>query len=327
MKTLFQIIPILAFAATITFSSCNKEEPIAVIGPNPEDFQQLREAALQARTQTTTFQAEDGLNFLSESGAELNIAPGCLTDGTQAATGTVELAFVELYGRGNMLVTNKPTMGITESGALAPLVSGGEFFVEVAQDGEVLTPGCPMMLRVPSSLTGGGDPAMTLWEGQIDADGNIAWEEEKEDADGQGDRVFVEGEGDQAQYYVSFGDFGWTNVDRFINDPRPKTTLQVAVPDGYDADNSAVYLSYDGEPNTLAKLDTYDSATGYFSEHYGQIPVGLEMHVIFVTEEAGVFRYAIKGVTVAEDDTYSFSIEETTTGTEQNLVDAIDALP
>ncbi len=326
MKTLFQIIPILAFAATITFSSCEKDEP-AAIGPNPEDFRQLWDQALQARTQTATFQAEDGLNFLSESGAELNIAPGCLTDGTQAATGTVELAFVELYSRGNMLATNKPTMGITETGALAPLVSGGEFFIEVTQNGQALTPGCPMMLRVPSSLTGGGDPAMTLWEGNIDADGNLTWEEEKENPDGQEDRVFTEGEGQQAQYYVSFGDFGWTNVDRFFNDPRPKTTLQVAVPDGYDADNSAVYLSYDGEPNTLAKLDTYDSATGYFSEHYGQIPVGLKMHIIFVTEDAGQFRYGIKGVTVAENDTYSFTIGETTTGTEQDLVDAIDVLP
>jgi len=317
---------LLVLFAVSLFMGCEKEEPSNPL-PQPANFKALQEEALAERTQTAQFEAEEGLSFTSAKGTMLQIPPNSLFQNGDTASGTVALEFVELYERKDMLVTNSATMGIAPDGSRAALVSGGEFYVNVTKDGEALDINNQMQMFVPANLTGGGDPAMTLWQGVVDADGTMAWEEEKDDT-GQGeDRVVVEGEGDNATYYVSFGEFGWTNVDRFYSDPRPKTTLKVEVPDGYDAGNASVYLSYDGEPNTLARLDTYDSGTGLFSEHYGQIPVGLEMHVIFVTEEAGQWRYAIKGVTVAADDIYSFTLSETLTGTEQDLVDAIDALP
>jgi hypothetical protein len=66
----------------------------------------------------------------------------------------------------------------------------------------------------------------------------------------------------------------------------------VGAPEGYDNTNSAIYLSYDGEgTNALAKLDTFTA--GLFSEHYGQ-PLGLACHIIFVTEENGQWKYAIR---------------------------------
>ena len=77
--------------------------------------------------------------------------------------------------------------------------------------------------------------------------------------------------------------------------------------------------------NALAKLDTY-TATGLFSEHYGQIPVGLACHIIFATEENGQWRYAIKGVTIAANQTYTFTLAETTVGSEAQLVAAINAI-
>ncbi|WP_138431474.1 hypothetical protein [Fodinibius saliphilus] len=46
------------------------------------------------------------------------------------------------------------------------------------------------------------------------------------------------------------------------------------------------------------------------------------MHVIFVSEEDGQWCYAIKSVT-EEDDIYTFTIEETQFGLEQDLIDAI----
>lgn len=126
---------------------------------------------------------------------------------------------------------------------------------------------------------------------------------------------------------MSFGSFGWTNVDKFYSDPRPRTTILAAVPTGYDNTNCAIYLSYDGEgQNALAKLDTYNSTTLQFSEHYGQIPIGLACHVIFATEDNGNWRYAIKAVTVAAGDVYTFTLAETTVGTEAQLVAAINAI-
>jgi len=46
----------------------------------------------------------------------------------------------------------------------------------------------------------------------------------------------------------------------------------------------------------------------------------------FATEEGGQWRYAIKGVTVAAGDDYTFTLAETTVGTEAQLVAAINAI-
>ena len=181
-----------------------------------------------------------------------------------------------------------------------------------------------MNLLVPASLTGGLETGMLLWTGNLEDPENLVWRNAADAAGANGGKGGVQGEGNN--YYVSFGNFGWTNVDKFYSDPRPKTTILADAPEGYDNTNSAIYLSYDGEgQNALAKLDTY-TAAGLFSEHYGQIPIGLACHIIFATEDNGQWRYAIKAVTVAANDVYTFTLAETTVGTEAQLIAAINAI-
>ncbi|MCX2680337.1 hypothetical protein OOZ15_10330 [Galbibacter sp. EGI 63066] len=297
--------------------------------PTAEAFTQIKEQALENQRQHFQFSAEDGTgSFTSNSGVEININASCLEKAGDAVTGDIDVEFVELFEKGNMLSTNKPTMGRLPSGDKAMLVSGGEFYINATQDGEQIDLICPLQLIVPADLTGGEDQDMTLWTGTIDEDDNLTWDEEEEDgvhdgAAGQGGDVFVEG----PTYYAFVGEFGWTNVDRFYNDPRPKTTLKVSVPEGYNKTNSTVYLSYDGEPNALANLDTFLSDEGVFSEHYGQIPIGLEVHVIFATEDEGDWRYAIKSATIVENGVISIVYSDTAIATEQQLIDLINDLP
>ncbi|MCY1239177.1 hypothetical protein D9M72_519560 [compost metagenome] len=220
-----------------------------------------------------------------------------------------------------MLVTNKPTMGRMPNGDISLLISGGEFYINATKNGQQLAISCPMQVIIPANLTGGADTGMSLWDGTIDEDGNLEWDEQDR-ANGE-NGIFVEG----PNYYAYFSSFGWTNVDRFYSDPRPKTTILAEAPTGYNFENSAIYLHYDGEGSSLAKLDTFNPTTNQFSEHYGQIPVGLECHVIFVTEDNGQWRYAIKSVTIAANDVYVFTLAETTVGTEAQLIAAINALP
>ena len=86
-------------------------------------------------------------------------------------------------------------------------------------------------------------------------------------------------------------------------------------------------MPYNGEETGLAQLDTYDPISKLFSEHYGQIPIGLECHLIFVTEENGKWRYAIKPITIAEDGSSVFSLSETSVVTETQLIAHINNLP
>lgn len=311
---------------SLLFQSCSTTDDGDCNGPcdtpSAQDFGDLRNAALENHTQTFSFNADDGfVTLTSANGVQININGSCLTLNGGPVTGNVDIDYVELFDKGSMLTTNKPTMGELPNGDRALLISGGEFFIEASQNGSSLDTNCGLQLAIPSALTGGPDAAMTLWEGRTDADGDLSWDE-VEDPAGQGG-VFTEG----SQYFSLLEGFGWSNVDRFYSDPRPKTQIQVQPPVGYDNTNSAVYLSYDGEDTGLAQLDTYDSGQNLFSEHYGQIPIGLECHVIFVTEDNGSWRYAIKPVTIVANDIISFSLTETVVGTEASLTTLINGLP
>ncbi|PTT11614.1 hypothetical protein DBR27_06065 [Flavobacterium sp. HMWF030] len=327
MNTNFKKIGVL-FLSIITFASCDNTDDNNnnfVLPPTAAAFKSISEKGIKKNTQNFTITAGTGVvTITSAKGVKLNINGDCLTKNGVAVTGAVDIEFIELFDKGNMLITNKPTMGIMPDGKKNLLISGGEFFIKATQGGVELKTSCSMNMIVPATLTDGVDNAMTLWNGTIDEKGELAWRENKPNADGTGGKGGVQGEGNN--YYVTFGNFGWTNVDRFYSDPRPKTTLLVGAPTGYDNTNSAVYLSYDGEGNNaLAKLDTYTPA-GLFSEHYGQIPIGLKCHIIFATESNGQWRYAIKAVTVAANDVYTFTLAETTVGNEAQLIAAINAI-
>lgn len=310
---------------TLLFTSCTKNDSDdidIIVRATAEDFNNLKEDALENLTQDFQFNAEDGnITLTSENGVTININGACLTLNGNAVTGEVNLEFVELFEKGNMLVTNKPTMGILPNGDKALLISGGEFFIEATQNGNILETNCNIQLGIPTDLTGGADNDMILWDGIIDEDGELAWDENKRDGAQGG--VFAEGN----QYYAFIGDFGWSNVDRFYNDPRPKTTILVGVPEGYDNTNCSVFLSYDGEDTGLANLDTYDAGSGLFSEHYGQIPIGLECHVIFVTEEANDWKYAVQAATIEENGIITITDGETSIVTQSQLETIINGLP
>lgn len=327
MKNFKQMIGALLVAALV-FTSCENEDRDDLIIPaTAAEFNSIKDQALENITQNFQFNADDGVVTLtSANGVEININGSCLLKNGNAVTGNVDLEFVEIFDKGSMLVTNKPTMGIMPSGDKALLITGGEFFIEATQNGVVLQTTCNFDLIIPGALTGGVDTDMILWKGIIDANGDLAWDEVinlPATTGLAGGRVFGEGN----SYYAFLSDFGWSNVDRFYSDPRPKTTILAGVPAGYDNKNCSLFLSYDGEDAGLANLDTFDSVTGLFSEHYGQIPIGLECHVIFVSEENNNWKYAIKPVTIVENGIITFTNSEMSVATEAQLKTLVNNLP
>ncbi|MCK0156717.1 hypothetical protein MWU65_05970 [Cellulophaga sp. F20128] len=331
MKNMKSILGMLLLGSTL-FTSCvmNDDDDFEniLMPPTAQEFSAIKEIALEGITQDFSFDVSVGTGvFTTDNGVLLSINGACLTNNGTAVTGVVDIEYVEIFDKGNMLTTNKTTMGLLPDGKKALLISGGEFYVNATQNGEQLATSCGINVQIPTSLTGGEDYDMTLWKGIIDPEtGDLAWDEEV-NADGNGENLEVGENNGGTIYYAQFGEFGWTNVDRFYNDPRPKTTILAAVPDGYTNENSAIYLSYDGELPALAKLDTYDEITKMFSEHYGQIPIGLECHVIFVSEENGAWRYAIKAVTISANSVITFSQGETAVVTEAQLKDIMSMLP
>ncbi len=321
----------LLFLASIALTSCsnNDETSTEIFRPSTGEWYALRNEALNGITQNFILNAGTGSNtFTSTNGVQITINGNCLTlNGNPITSGQIDIKYAEVFDPGTMLVTDKTTMGKLPNGDMAMIISGGEFYINATKNGQQLDITCPMQLIIPADLTGGLETGMSLWDGTIDAAGNLDWDEQDGTGGPQPNGVFGEGQGANAQYIAFLNDFGWTNVDRFYSDPRPKTTILAQVPSGYNFENSGVYLHYDGEGSALAKLDTFNGTTNQFSEHYGQIPIGLQARVIFVTEESGNFRYAIKSVTVSAGDVYVFTDSETILGTQAQLTAAINALP
>jgi hypothetical protein len=315
----FKVLVLVAFTI-ILFVSCIKDnEQVVPSRPSQQEYQALVQNALESRTQEFQIEADGSWkSFTSEQGTVVAINTGCLTLNQSPVSGAVDIKFIEIFDKGSMLVTNKPTMGVTNNGDKSLLISGGEIYIELSQNNSEIEIDCDYQIIVDASLTGGEDTDMTLWEGQFNQDGNLFWEESI------GQIMIEPGTG---QYGVFARQFGWNNIDKFYNDPRPKTTISVKVPEGYTILNSGVNLSFDGDNLGLAQLDTFDLSTNAFSEHYGQIPIGLECHVIFLTEEDGNYKYTIKPVTIAENEQIVITDDELMVTTEEQLVQLINDLP
>jgi len=331
---MFKTMAMAAAVALAGISCSDKNAPAPdgskLAAPNGAKFGEIRQQALADLTVAKTFKAEEGIDFETDKGTKVAIYPNCLRkQNGDPVSGNVDLKFIEIYDRGNMVAANKPLMGRNVEGKLEPLVTGGQFFIEAKQGSELLKPGgCSYNVAIPVSLTGGRDNAMSLWKGAIDADGNLTWDEltpAQEEGWLDGDRKGQEGE---SAYYNVFrsGTFNWTNVDRFWDYKEQKTVIKVQVPEAYDNKNSGVYITFEGEPNMLAQMDIYNKEGKYFTEHYGYVPVGKKVHVIFTSESAGKFVHAVKTVTIKANDTITIGESDLSTIEKDALVAKIKDL-
>ena len=329
MKSIKLIITLLTLTILFVASCSDEDNKPLPTRATAAGFSVLKTAAIENKTQNFQIDVSQTQVFTTESGVQVVINGSCLSHNGNSITGTAELKIIELFKSGDLLTTNKPTMGVMDNGDKSLLISGGAFFINATQAGTQLQLDCPIQLIVPTNLTGQADNDMTLWKGiglgdcdlPIVCD-NIVWEElENEDVE------VVNGDSNETFYVSDFGEFGWTNVDRFYNDTRPKTTLLVDVPNGFDSTNSSVYIYYNGEPNALGELDTYLEDQQLFSEHYGQIPIGLECHIVFASEDNGDWLYAIKSTTITDGDIITISDADLNTASASELETLINGLP
>jgi len=312
-------------------SSHSDREP-----PTAEEFEELARQAREDLVQVFTRDA-DAIGVIE--GAEGTIlsfpyAHSLSHEGGGPVYGDIDIELLEIFDKGSMLVTDMPAVGLNPYGEIAQLISGGEHFVNATQEGEQLELHMPFVLTAPVSEDEEDAEAMGLFraEGEAGLEDDVLWIEQEPNPDEFGvvreDDPNGGGMMAATEYWTLSSQFGWTNIDRWYADPRPKTTIHVDVPDGWDDTNCAVYLSYDGEPTALAGFDMYDVDAELFTEHYGLIPIGLEVHVILVTENDGLWSYAILGETIVEDHLTVFASADDLIDTDmEGLTEVINALP
>lgn len=311
-KTKLRAIKNIALVTLLTFflQSCNKDEYEVINNvetiPTSQDLKNLFNTKLTSLTENITFDASTTLNYTSPKGVQMSIDGSCLRKNGNPVVGEVNVKYIEIFDKGNMLTSNKATLG-NLSGNKELLYSGGEFYIQASQDNVNLTLSCPISLNVPTSLTGGPQPGMQPFTGTIDSNGDLSW-----DLATSFDLV-LNTQTAMPVYAALIPSFGWFNCDRYSSYVGPKTTITAQVPAGYGA-NSSIFLTVKTFPNALGKS-------------YGQFPVGLDCYLIFVTEKDGKFRYAIKPQILNTNHQVTFSLSETTIATAAELTAIINALP
>lgn len=304
LKTITKLL--LLFFAITFMTSCKSKEDDDDSESQPDGialnqrFNDNRNDAVQ----TFSLDASTGGTVTGSQGTNVIIPANAIGLNGVAVSGNIDIELIEIYDKAAMVLQNMSTKGKKANGDEEALKSAGEFFVNARQNGtqlEVLLP-----ITVESRGVAPGEyEAMKVFRAGDNLEDNDVWEEADEDGNGiNDDAQGREGQGPDGEFILfsalDMNSFGWTNLDIWYNFAGQLTDLFVDVPDGYTADNTSVYLSYNGE-NGLARMDIYDTTLEMFTEHYGRIPVGQEVHFIMVVDIAGQLHYTIQAATIIED--------------------------
>jgi hypothetical protein len=334
IKLVSSIIFVGVLAATSI--SCDKsgQDPKPLTPkPGPNDVvNNFFKNELAELKQSFTLSATNGGTIFGKDGTRIRFTAGSFrTQNNQSVSGEVTVELIEVYKKADMLLADMPTRGRNAEGVVSTLISGGEFYVNVKQNGAQLKMDANSSYEIaaPVATTGLQDimfPFTGVEECDNNGDCDIFWEQNRGEVvvrDLKGDGTATGGT--QSAYFTFQSQFGWTNIDKWFSDPRPKTTIFADVPDGYNNTNCAVYISYEGEPTALAAFDVYNPTTGLFTEHYDQIPIGLKVHFIMVSVIGEQWHYAIKSATITNNHVETFT--ELQPVTETQLRTIINELP
>ncbi|HLU16871.1 MAG TPA: hypothetical protein VKZ76_02355 [Edaphocola sp.] len=299
-------VQLLTFGILLGLSACKKDKDTQNQVTSPEAYRSLTQAGLSSLMQTATFNIDGGtFVFESNKGTMVYIHTDCLRKDGAAATGTARLEFYEAYEYADMVIANKATMGYNAENVLEPLRTGGQFFVRVTQDGAPLDTDCAISIETSCEHTGGYDGDMVGWIGQFIKD-DLVWNQSDDVNVGANDRS-------EPGYFLEALEFGWFNIDKLYDDPRPRIPLNISVPVAY-VEACTVYAIIKGEPYSLGLAG------------YGEWPIGLEIYLIFVSENNGQYQWEIKEHTVQQGQTINFNLANAQTGNITQLRNALSAL-
>ena len=291
------LIPIYLAITAFCIMSCMGEDPTII--------HQLKENQLSTLKQTFELDLDiDGgtITVETDSGCKFNFDTKGFyiigSEGYNIAKGKINIDIIEIFDKGTMAITGKHTM----SGD-SILISGGEFFLSGYQGDKSILNESTYSIEIPINLSGNFSEDMQLFTRFMEGDIQntiLDWRPSRNQSDYWG----VFGQDDTSSYTLLVSGFGWFNCDRFMNDPRDRTELNILYPSKYKNKSTAVYLAIKNENNSL----------GMASQ--GIYPIGLDVHLIFTVEEDDQFLYQIISTKVS-DEVYEFKSDN------MNLANAV----
>lgn len=307
---------LLMLGALTALTSCKKEEF------NPSTINDLQSDAVRlidffadnnaAAKQNFTIDALYPVLIEGNKGTMIQFNANSFEDAVgNPIIGNVDIELIEIYGKKDILFLNKQTLG-DENGNLSPLISGGEFMLNVTQNGNdvFLKQGYnyKAIVQAPNDV----DPNMKVFYQNSDDD-ILTW--------AQADTSLIWG-GDR-EYTVYFDSLGWVNCDYFMDQAGSQTSVSVNVPNGFDNTNCAVFISFDGY-NSLTSINEYSNINFITGNNY-TIPEGSAVHFVVVSFINNIPHSAIVPATIGAN--HIEVINDLTATTQSQLAMDIQNLP
>jgi len=281
--TLFMLI------ALVLFNACKKEDDSPNSNNNSNnttanivlDF--FKDNLNDAKQLTSINISSGAYVWGSDYGTQIYISDCSFLDSEgNPVTGIIEFELIEAQTKLDMLKLNRPTF--TNDGQL--LVSGGILYVNATQDGEdlIINPDCGLQVNnMPNTTNNGFNGSMQYFSGNVDGDGVFRWDLEEEDT------LTVQTWQDSGWTGLGFGfeidSIGWINCDYFYNTGDSLTEVQVELPNGYDGNNTQVFIYYNSINSLAGLYDTdqdgvFDLGAGY------ETPVGMLVKFIAISGDS-----------------------------------------
>lgn len=316
------VILTMALSALVLVASCNKDVDDPVTNPpvgTPSTNTDNKAADLlndyfEAQKQTISIDVSNTYYFQGQKGTIFYLNGSNFEDGNgNPITGNVDITLVENYSKLDMLMTNKVTLASTGTGG-AVLISGGEFYMEIAQNGNLVEVVNPVqVVTAPSMVSPNGN--MQLFDGTTDAQGNITWTTNS-------DTLNIVQDSSGIGYGWGWSDsLSWINCDYFMNNTGPQTSVSVNVPSGYDNSNTMIFMVF---TNANAVTGIYSYASSVFSTGtYYTIPEGMDVSFVAISEENNQIQYAvISNSIITTNHTETFAASDFTTVADLQALEA-----
>ncbi|MDB3906808.1 hypothetical protein N9355_05020 [Crocinitomicaceae bacterium] len=284
-------IIILSICLGISAVSCKKEKfepetPSIAVQKQPID--QLFEDYLDSKVQSFTVGANTATTITGEQGTVITLSGSNFLDASgNPLTGNVTIDLVEIYFVKDMILTNKRTLAQTGTNQYEMLSSGGEFFINVTQNGAPVTIGTLLSVTTKSVFNPVWE--MELFSGSTNVRGDVTWN--------AFDTVtFVQDTISVAYNFPFDNSFNWINCDYFWSYPQPQTDVSIVTPSGCDNSNTKVFLAFTDE-ESVASLNALNENV-FSTGSYYSLPEGLSLYVVVIKEENGQISYAIEQTTI-----------------------------
>jgi hypothetical protein len=302
---LFMLTLVLAVSV---FTGCKNKKQENISPSNSSNTANEFFANNGAKKQTFKINV-DNANYTvtGDKGTSIQFPKGAFsTTNGQPVTGDIQVQLVEIYDKGNMVLSDRPT---TSNGQI--LVSGGEIYIGATANGEQLqlNDSSSIVVTLPSNNT---DPGMTLFTGGIDSS-QFNWTpvpgvvpvQNVFDSTWTQDTVpyFYY---DPSKYIFSISNLGWINCDRFYNAPST-TTITITCDNATSNQNTKTYLVFKSI-NSVSSL--WDYPVGVFTS--SMVPIGEQVTVIVFSFKEGKEYVATKDVTITANMHIHMNPEEAT---------------